>query len=32
MANSIFIKADELARELDISQGLSYKMSAKWNE
>ena len=26
MANSIFIKADELAKELDISQGLAYKM------
>ena len=24
MANSIFIKADELAKELDISQGLAY--------
>ena len=23
MANSIFIKADELAKELDISQGLA---------
>lgn len=32
MANSIFIKADELAKELDISQGLAYKMIAKWNE
>lgn len=28
MANSIFIKADELAKELDISQGLAYKMIA----
>ena len=32
MANSIFIKADELAKELDISQGLAYKMIAQWNE
>jgi transposase len=32
MANSIFIKADELAKELDISQGLAYKMIARWNE
>ena len=29
MANSIFIKADELAKELDISQG---QMIAQWNE
>ena len=28
----IFIKADELAKELDISQGLAYKMIAQWNE
>ena len=28
MANSIFIKADELAKEL----GLAYKMIAQWNE
>lgn len=27
-----FIKADELAKELDISQGLAYKMIAQWNE
>ena len=32
MANSIFIKADELAKELNISQGLAYKMIAQWNE
>ena len=32
MANSIFIKADELAKELDISRGLAYKMIAQWNE
>ena len=32
MANSIFIKADELAKQLAISQGLAYKMNAKWNE
>ena len=32
MANSIFIKADELAKELDISQGLAYKMIAQWND
>ena len=25
-------KADELAKELDISQGLAYKMIAQWNE
>ena len=30
--DSIFIKADELAKELDISQGLAYKMIAQWNE
>lgn len=30
--NSIFIKADELAKELNISQGLAYKMIAQWNE
>ena len=30
--HSIFIKADELAKELDISQGLAYKMIAQWNE
>lgn len=27
-----FIKADELAKELNISQGLAYKMIAQWNE
>lgn len=32
MAKSIFIKANELAEELEISQGLAYKMIAKWNE
>lgn len=32
MANSIFIKADELAKGLDISQGLAYKIIAQWNE
>lgn len=32
MAKSIFIKASELAEELEISQGLAYKMIAKWNE
>ncbi len=32
MAKSIFIKANELAAELEISQGLAYKMIAQWNE
>ena len=32
MANSIFIKADELAKELDISQFLAYKIIAQWND
>lgn len=32
MAKSIFIKANELAEELEISQGLAYKMIAQWNE
>ena len=32
MAKSIFIKANELAEELEISQGLAYKMIAQWNK
>ena len=32
MAHRIFIKADELATELDLSQGLAYPMLAQWNE
>ena len=31
MANSIFIKADKLANELDISQAMPYKMIAQRN-
>lgn len=32
MDKSIFIRADELAVELDVSKALAYKMINQWNE
>ena len=32
MDKSIFIRADELAAELDVSKALAYKMINQWNE
>jgi transposase len=32
MASSVFIKADEIAEELEISKALAYRMIHKWNE
>lgn len=32
MDKSIFIRADELAEELEISKGLAYKMINQWND
>ena len=32
MAESVFIKAEELAQELGISKQLAYKMIHKWND
>lgn len=32
MKNTVFIKAEEIARELEISKALAYKMVHDWNE
>lgn len=32
MKNSVFIKAEEVANELEISKALAYKMVHDWNE
>ena len=32
MDKSVFIRADELAVELDVSKALAYKMINQWNE
>ncbi len=32
MKNTVFIKASEIAEELQISQPLAYRMIREWNE
>ncbi len=32
MKNTVFIKAEEIANELEISKALAYKMVHDWNE
>ena len=31
MRNTVFIKASEVAKELDISESLAYRMIREWN-
>ena len=32
MSNAVFIRAEELAQELEISKAKAYKMIRQWNE
>lgn len=32
MGNSVFIRADEIAQELDISRAMAYRLVHDWNE
>ena len=32
MSNAVFIKAEEIARDLEISKATAYKMIRQWNE
>ena len=32
MANRVFIRAEELARELEVSKATAYKLIRRWNE
>ena len=32
MADSVFIKAEELAKELDVSKATAYRMIREWND
>ena len=32
MSNAVFIRAEELAQELEISKAKTYKMIRQWNE
>ncbi len=32
MSNTVFIRAEEIAEELQISKGLAYRMIHQWNE
>lgn len=32
MAKTVFIKAEEVAQELEISKALAYRMIHRWNE
>ena len=32
MANRFFIRAEELARELEVSKATAYKLIRRWNE
>ena len=32
MANRFFIRAEELAKELEVSKATAYKLIRKWNE
>ena len=32
MSNTVFIRAEEMAEELQISKALAYRMIKQWNE
>ncbi len=32
MGNTVFVKADEIARDLEVSKAMAYRLIRKWNQ